>query len=559
MLTTVRPKSLRWQRPRYSLMARQLDVFGVALKFIADLWWDRTIARNSQDSLHRRAQWLVGALLDLGPTFIKIGQALSTRADLLPLEYVRALQTLQDQVPAFPSRMAIAIIESELGKPLNTLFRDFDPEPIAAASLGQVHKARLHTGEDIVIKVQRPGLQNLFDLDFKALQALIQFCKRTMEWTKQYELDEIYQEFFSVLYREIDYIQEGKNADRFRENFRNYPRIRAPKIYWDYTTKRVLTMEYLPGIKINDRQSLEACGIDPKELNKLGISSYLKQLLQDGFFQADPHPGNLAVSQQGDLIFYDFGMMSEVKPLAKGQMVKTFFAIMRKDTDEVVDSLVDMGLIVPVRDMTPVRRIIGFLLEKFVEHPLEIKAFKQLRNELYAMFVQQPFRLPAQMTYIVKSLTTLDGIARVLDPDYSLMAGAQPFLRSLALGNRGQGNALGDLVRQAKEVVSQQLNKPSRVELAIRRLEERIEQGDLELRVRSIESDRALKLLNLAVKSLIYACLTGFTLLSGTVLLLGKYVGWAIAAFLLTGLCCIMLVRSLIRLGLQESLDRLIE
>jgi predicted unusual protein kinase regulating ubiquinone biosynthesis (AarF/ABC1/UbiB family) len=540
-------------------MARQLDVFGVALKFIADLWWDRTIARNSQDSLHRRAQWLVGALLDLGPTFIKIGQALSTRADLLPLEYVRALQTLQDQVPAFPSRMAIAIIESELGKPLNTLFRDFDPEPIAAASLGQVHKARLHTGEDIVIKVQRPGLQNLFDLDFKALQALIQFCKRTMAWTKQYELDEIYQEFFSVLYREIDYIQEGKNADRFRENFRNYPRIRAPKIYWDYTTKRVLTMEYLPGIKINDRQSLEACGIDPKELNKLGISSYLKQLLQDGFFQADPHPGNLAVSQQGDLIFYDFGMMSEVKPLAKGQMVKTFFAIMRKDTDEVVDSLVDMGLIVPVRDMTPVRRIIGFLLEKFVEHPLEIKAFKQLRNELYAMFVQQPFRLPAQMTYIVKSLTTLDGIARVLDPDYSLMAGAQPFLRSLALGNRGQGNALGDLVRQAKEVVSQQLNKPSRVELAIRRLEERIEQGDLELRVRSIESDRALKLLNLAVKSLIYACLTGFTLLSGTVLLLGKYVGWAIAAFLLTGLCCIMLVRSLIRLGLQESLDRLIE
>jgi predicted unusual protein kinase regulating ubiquinone biosynthesis (AarF/ABC1/UbiB family) len=559
MLTTVKQKPLRWQRRRYSLIARQFDVFSVAVKFAADLWWDRTIAQNSQDRLNRRAQWLVGALLDLGPTFIKIGQALSTRADLLPLEYVRALQTLQDQVPAFPSQTAIAIIEAELGQPVTTLFRDFDEEPIAAASLGQVHRARLHTGEDIVIKVQRPGLDSLFTLDFKAVQNLIRLCQRTMAWTQQYELDEIYQEFFNVLYREIDYVQEGKNADRFRENFRNQPRIRVPKIYWQYTTRRVLAMEYLPGIKINDRQSLEACGIDPKELNKLGISSYLKQLLQDGFFQADPHPGNLAVSQQGDLIFYDFGMMSEVKPLAKGQMVKTFFAIMRKDTDEVVDSLVDMGLIVPVRDMTPVRRIIGFLLEKFVERPLEIKAFKQLRNELYAMFVQQPFRLPAQMTYIVKSLTTLDGIARVLDPDYSLMAGAQPFIRSLAMGARGQGNALGDLARQARDFVGAQLNKPSRAELAIQRLEERIEKGELELRVRSMESDRALKLLNLAVKSLIYACLTGFTLLSGTVLLLGKYVGWAIVAFLFAGLGFVMLVRSLIRLGLQERLDRLIE
>lgn len=559
MLTTVNRKQLRWQRKRYSPIARQIDVFGVALKLMLDLWWDRLMAHNSQDRVHRRAQWLVGALLDLGPTFIKIGQALSTRADLLPLEYVRALQTLQDQVPPFPSNIAISIIETELGKPIHVLFRDFDPEPIAAASLGQVHTAHLHTGEHVVIKVQRPGLENLFDLDFKVLQRLIKICQRTMAWTQYYELDEIYKEFFTVLYREIDYIQEGKNADRFRENFKNYPRIRVPKIYWQYTTRRVLTMEYLPGIKVNDRQSLEACGIDPKEINKLGISSYLKQLLQDGFFQADPHPGNLAVSQQGDLIFYDFGMMSEVKPLAKGQMMKTFFAVMRKDTDEVVDSLVDMGLLVPVRDMTPVRRIIGFLLEQFVERPLEIRAFKQLRNELYAMFIQQPFRLPAQMTYIVKSLTTLDGIARTLDPDYSLLAGAQPFLRSLALGGRGQGNVVTDMVRQAREVLNQQLNKPSRVELAIRRLEDRLEQGELELRVRSIESDRALKLLNLAVKSLIYACMTGFTLLSGTVLLLGKYVGWAIVAFLFTGVCCILLIRSLIRLGLQERLDRLLD
>lgn len=556
MLKPATPRPLRWQRTRYSPVVRQMDIFTSAAQLMFYLWWDHKVVRQSPRHRNRRAQWLVGTLLDLGPTFIKIGQALSTRADLLPLEYVQALGQLQDRVPEFSAAAAIAIIEAELGSPVHQLYQNFDPVPIAAASLGQVHRARLLTGEEVVVKVQRPGLEKLFNLDFKVLRRLVRFCDRFLPWTRQYDLDAIYQEFTAILYQEIDYVQEAINADRFRHNFRDYPRIIAPKVYPKYTTQKVLTMDYVPGIKVNDRQSLAACGIDVKEINQLGICSYLKQLLQDGFFQADPHPGNMAVSQDGCLIFYDFGMMAEVPSLDREQMVKTFFAVMRKDTEQVLDTLTCMGLIEPMQDMTPVRRIVRFLLEKFTEKPVEIQAFKQMRSEIYALFEQQPFRLPAKMTFILKALTTLDGVARALDPQYNLMVAAKPFVKSLATTNN-QG-AIGELAKQAREYVTYKLTQPSPIERLVQRLEERLEEGELQVRVRSIESDRALRSLNLAVRSLIYTCLTGFTLLSGAVLLVGgTYINWAIAALVVAGLSGLALIRSLIELNVRDRLDRI--
>ncbi len=559
MLSVLEPKPRPWQRSNYSLLSRQIDVFGSAAKLAFYLWWDRTFGLTSTSQRQRRAEWLTGTLLNLGPTFIKIGQAMSTRGDLIPLEYVQTLSQLQDRVPQFNALQAVALVEEELGGSIHALFREFDRTPLAAASLGQVHLARLHTGEDVIVKVQRPGLKRLFDLDCQAIERLLKICRWYLPWTRQYELESIYQEFFTILYQEIDYVQEGKNADRFRENFLGYPRIKVPLIYWKYTTSKVLTMEYAPGIKIDDRPTMEAQGINVKEINQIGMCCYLKQLLQDGFFQADPHPGNLAVSQNGSLIFYDFGMMSEVKPLAKSQMIKTFFAVLKKDTDEVVDTLTAMGLIVPVADMTPVRRLIAFILERFTEKPIDIQAFGQLKSEIYEMFQQQPFRLPAQMTFILKALTTLDGIARTLDPDYNLVTGAQPFIKSLTLSSKGRGNAIGELARQAKSLIQARFNQPNSTELLVKRLEERLERGELQIRVRSVETDRTLKRINLAVKSLVYACLTGFSVLTAAILLVGGYKVGAIGLFGLSGLWLLILLRSLLDLTLKEKLDRLVE
>jgi len=556
MLQTANPKPLRWQRARYSPMSRKVDIVASSAQLMFYLWWDSKIPGQSVRYRNRRAQWLVGTLLDLGPTFIKLGQALSTRADLLPLEYVQALGKLQDKVPPFDPNDAIAIIEDELGASIYHLYREFDPIPIAAASLGQVHKARLHTGEHVVVKVQRPGLEKLFQMDFKILRQMIRFGDRFLPWTRQYNLDEIYLEFSEILENEIDYIQEAMNADRFRYNFQDHTRILVPKVYPKHTTRRVITMEYLPGIKINDRQSLEACGINVKEVNQLGICCYLKQLLQDGFFQADPHPGNMAVSQDGSLIFYDFGMMAEVQPINKDQMVKTFFAVLRKDTDQVVETLTDLGLIEPLADMRPVRRVTQFLLEKFTEKPVELQAFSEMRSELYALYEQQPFRLPAKMTFILKALTTLDGVARSLDPQYNLLACAKPFVRSLTL-SQGRGAAVGELARQAKDYVMFRMRQPTAVEVFMRQLDERLDQRDAQLRAQYLENERELKELRLTVKILIFTGVTGFTLLTGAVLLVGSYTNWAIAAFVVAALGAIGLLRSYSVLAVRNRINRI--
>ncbi len=540
----------------------------MALKLIFYLYSDKLVGRKSSTQRNIRAKWLVKTLIDLGPTFIKMGQALSTRPDLIPWEYLEELGKLQDGVPPFSPEEAIALIESELGNSIYTIYRDFEPVPLAAASLGQVHKARLHTGEEVVVKVQRPGLEKLFNLDFQVLHRLVNFANRFLPWTRKYRLAEIYQEFFQLLYQEIDYIQEGKNADRFRENFQTDSRIAVPKVYWPYTTKKVLTLEYLPGIKIDDRQSLEARNIDKSQIIQLGIGCYLKQLLQDGFFQSDPHPGNMAVSENGKIIFYDFGTMAEVKSLARDQMVKTFFAVLRKDTDEVVETLIYMGLLEPVGDMTPVKRLVAFLLEEFREKPIDIQAFDRIGSEIYLMFEQQPFRLPPQMTFILKSLTTLDGIARTLDPQYNLLAAARPFVKSLAVG-KGSGNILGVFAGQARDFLKDKLKdkfqqpfqvsqeKPSRTEVLIKRLEERIETGQLQVRVRSLQSDRALQKIHLAIKCLIYACLSGFTLLAGTLLWVHSHQNWAIVAFSFSAFWFLILLRYLINLSIRERLDKL--
>ncbi|MCL2924653.1 MAG: AarF/ABC1/UbiB kinase family protein [Trichodesmium sp. MAG_R04] len=556
MLTKNASNSPLWQRTQYSSLTRQIDVFSAAGRFFFFLWWDNLFQNKSSFLRRRRAEWLVKTMLNLGPTFIKIGQSLSTRADILPKEYVEELGKLQDQVPPFETTEAIGIIESELGNSLYSLYRDFQERPIAAASLGQVHKASLQTGEIVVVKIQRPGLKVLFDLDVKAVKNVIRFCQKYFAWAKKYDLDAIYNDFFTILYQEIDYVHEGKNAERFRQNFKGYPEIIVPRIYWSHTTEKVITLEYLPGIKINNRTQIETCNLNPKRINQIGVCCYLKQLLLDGFFQADPHPGNLAVSLDGSMIFYDFGMMAEVKSLTKDQMIKTFFAILKKDVEQVLNTLITIGLIEPMSDMMPVRRLVNFLLENFTDKPIDFYNFDEIKEEVYILFEQQPFRLPSQMTFILKSLTTLDGIARELDPDYSLISCSQPFIKSITLA-QGRGRIVGELAKQTTNFIKYKLQQPSKSEILIRQLETKIEDGEIQFKVSSIENDRLLKRINLALKTLIFTCITGFTFLSGSILLIGGYMKFAMVVFILSVWGFILLLKSVFQLSVREKLDKI--
>ncbi len=544
-------QQFRWQRGKYSHRARQLDVFTAALRWGLALIQDFLLPTKNERHHRRRAQQLVNTLIGLGPTFIKIGQSLSTRVDFLPPIYIEALSQLQDRVPAFSVAEAIAIIETELGAAVPALFAEFEPIPLAAASLGQVHRAKLRTGEAVVLKVQRPGLQRLFELDFQVIAKLLWWCDRLLPHHRVEELRAIYQEFFTLLFQEIDYTKEGQNADRFRANFKANKLVIAPQIYWRYTTSKVLTMSYLPGIKIDDRVTLEACGFNPKQINQIGICCYLKQLLVDGFFQADPHPGNMAIMADGKLVVYDFGMMAELKSIDKGQMIDTFWAVMKKDSTAVTDGLVGMGLVIRVEDMRPIERVIEFLLERFTERPVDVREFNQIKHELGALFIQQPFRLSPEITFILKALSTLDGIARTLDPEYNLVAAAQPFIRSVAIAERG--NIISSLGKQASSYLKFKLNRPSTAELLIRRIEQRLERGELELSTRSQTTDRLIHRVYLAIHNLIYLCLTGFSTIAA-ILLLTTHPLWSLPLWGIASVGLVIWLRSFINLTIQNRL-----
>jgi len=316
----------RWGRFKtYSTFQRTWEIWSFAFKFFFKLWlvnqkWTYKKNGMTEDTVKDRkrelAVWLREGLVKLGPTFIKIGQQFSTRVDVLSPEFIQELEKLQDSVPPFSSKKAVEIIESGLGKPVNEIFEEFEMEPIAAASLGQVHIAKVK-GEQVVVKVQRPGLKELFDIDLKNVRVLAQWLQNVDPKSDGAARDwvAIYDECSRILYQEIDYRLEGKNADLFRENFKDTTWIKVPKVLWEYSTSEVLTLEYVPGIKINRAKELDKAGVDREILARRTVESYLQQLLTYGFFHADPHPGNIAVDavDGGRLIYYDFGMMGTSK------------------------------------------------------------------------------------------------------------------------------------------------------------------------------------------------------------------------------------------------------
>ncbi len=544
---------LRWQRAKYSLSARQFDIFTAAIRLGLMLIWELLLPIENERYQRRRAQQLVNTTIELGPTFIKIGQSLSTRVDFFSPIYTEALSQLHDRVPAFDVDRAVEIIETELGASIRSLFAQFDPIPIAAASLGQVHKAKLHNGTAVVIKVQRPGLQQLFELDFKVIDKLLWWLGLFLPAKRSRELRAIYQEFFTLLFQEIDYTKEGQNADRFRHNFKDSKIVTAPKIYWQYTTTKVLTMSYLPGIKIDDRATLEACGFNPKQINQLGICCYLKQLLVDGFFQADPHPGNMAIAADGRLVVYDFGMMAELKDISTDLTIDTFWAVMKKDSDAVTNYLIEMGLIVRMANMQPIKRVIEFLLERFTDRPVDMREFKLIKSEITALFIDRPFQISPEMSFILKALSTLDGIARTLDPEYNLVTAAQPFLRSVAISERG--NLVSKLGKQATSYLKYKLDRPNPHALLIKQLEQRLEQSELENSRRLQTTDRLIKLVYLSVHNLIYLCLTGFSAIAA-ILLISTQPFWSTILWGITSISGLIWLRSsIVTIGHSRSIE----
>jgi len=553
-------QAYRWNRDNYSSRRRFVDIWGFVLTLMFRLWlynksWSYSGGvSETKQAARRKAQaiWIRTTLLDLGPTFIKVGQLFSTRADIFPVEYVEELAKLQDKVPAFSYEKVEAIISEELGKKIPELFHSFEPIPLAAASLGQVHKAVLHSGESVVIKVQRPGLKKLFEIDLKILKGITRYFQNHPKWGRGRDWLGIYEECCRILWEEVDYLNEGRNADTFRRNFRAYDWVMVPRVYWRYASPRVLTLEYLPGIKISQYEALEAAGIDRKAVARQGAEAYLHQLLDDGFFHADPHPGNIAVSPDGSLIFYDFGMMGRIKSNIRDGLMETLFGIASKDGDRVVKSLIDLGALAPVDDMGPIRRSVQYMLDHFMDQPFENQSVASISDDLYEIAYDQPFRFPATFTFVMRAFSTLEGVGKGLDPDFNFMEVAKPYAMQLMTNMNGNdGNSfLNELSRQAAQVSSTALGLPRRLEDTL----EKLERGDVRVRVRSPETDRLLRRQSNIQLGISYALIISGFIISATILLVNHYVWLALLAGLIAAGASVVLIRVLLRLDRNDRM-----
>jgi predicted unusual protein kinase regulating ubiquinone biosynthesis (AarF/ABC1/UbiB family) len=497
---TYSDQSYRWNRENYSRQRRFVDVWGFVLRLLFARWlylkvWSYPNGMtDSAKALRRRklAVWIRETMLDLGPTFIKLGQLFSTRSDLFAAEFVEELSKLQDRVPAFSFEQVTEILHTELGKPLTELYGSVDPVPLAAASLGQVHRAKLPTGEEVVVKVQRPGLKKLFTIDLQILKGIAHYFQNHREWGKGRDWLGIYEECCTILWEEIDYLNEGRNADLFRRNFRDYDWIQVPRVYWRYASPRTLTLEYLPGIKISHYEALEAAGLDRREIAASNARAYLMQILDAGFFHADPHPGNIAVSPTGELIFYDFGMMGNIQTVTREKMMGLFFGVAQKDAERVVAALIELGALAPTGDQGAIRRSIQYMLDNFMDKSFEEQSLAAISDDLYEIAYDQPFRFPATFTFVMRAFSTLEGVGKGLDPDFNFMEIAQPFaMKLMTNGNPSNdvGNLIGDLSRQAVQVSNSALGLPRRLDETL----DRLDRGDIRVRVRSTESDRHLR------------------------------------------------------------------
>ncbi|KAJ0798097.1 putative ABC-type Cd(2+) transporter [Helianthus annuus] len=559
-----------WANENYNSVQRSIDVWSFVLSLRVRVLFDNAkwaypggFTEEKQKNRRRKtASWLRECVLQLGPTFIKLGQLSSTRSDLFPREFVDELAKLQDRVPAFSPEKAKGFIEKELGAPVNVLYREFEERPIAAASLGQVHRAILHNGETVVVKVQRPGLKKLFDIDLRNLKLVAEYFQRseslggpTRDWIG------IYDECAKILYQEIDYINEGKNADRFRRDFRNVKWVRVPQVFWDYTAMKVLTLEYVPGIKINNVDAIKERGYSRSRISSRAIESYLIQILKTGFFHADPHPGNLAIDVDESLIYYDFGMMGEIKSFTRERLMDLFYAVYENDAKKVMNSLISLEALQPTGDLSPVRRSIQYFLDNLLnQSPDQEQTLAAIGEDLFSIATDQPFRFPSTFTFVIRAFSTLEGIGYSLDPDFSFVKIAAPYAQELLdlKQQRPSGTQLvAEIRKQADDARSTTISMPYRVQ-KIEEFVKQLEVGDIKLRVRVLESERA------ARKATILQMATMYTVAGGTLVNIGVTFSSqgsqliANGSFVGAGIFIALLVRSMQRVKKLDKFEKMI-
>jgi predicted unusual protein kinase regulating ubiquinone biosynthesis (AarF/ABC1/UbiB family) len=433
------------KRP-FQALGRLCTIVLAFASFLVGLWWDKLTGQSEQKQTWRAIR-LREILTQLGPAYIKVGQALSTRPDLVAPLYLKELTKLQDQLPSFPNEIAYRFIEEELGAPPSEIYAELSPEPLAAASLGQVYKGKLKTGEVVAVKVQRPDLIRQITLDVYLMRCLAVWAQKNIKRLRS-DLVSITDELASRIFEEINYAQEGRNAERFAQLYDYIPEIYVPKIYWEYTGRRVLTMEWVTGTKLTNIEAIQAQGIDATHLVEVGVECSLRQLLEHGFFHADPHPGNLLAMPDGRLAYLDFGMMSTIKPYQRYGLIEAVVHLVNRDFEALAHDYVKLDFLTPDTDLTPIIPALANVFGNALGASVAELNFKSITDQMSAMMYEFPFRVPAYYALIIRSMVTLEGIAIGIEPDFKVLNKAYPYIAKRLLTDPSEElrNSLKDLL-----------------------------------------------------------------------------------------------------------------
>ncbi|MFZ4803449.1 MAG: ABC1 kinase family protein [Synechococcus lacustris] len=394
-----------------------------------------------------RSRETANLLAELGPAFIKAGQALSTRPDIVPPTLLEELARLQDQLPAFPSDLARACIEEDLGADVDSLFGSLEAEPISAASLGQVYRGSLHDGRSVAVKVQRPGLREQITLDLYIVRIIAGWLKANVGLIRS-DLVALIDELGKRVFEEMDYFNEASNAERFAELHRPNPRIAVPAIYRELTSRRVLTMEWIEGVKLTRLEAVKAMGVDPEELVQVGVNCSLQQLLEHGFFHADPHPGNLLALADGRLAYLDFGMMSEVSRESRTGLIRAVVHLVNRNFDALSKDFVTLGFLAEEVNLKPIVPAFEQVFGQAIELGVSRMDFKAVTDDLSGVMYKFPFQVPPYYALIIRSLVTLEGIALSVDRNFKILGAAYPYFARRLLED-----ADPDLRRSLKEML----------------------------------------------------------------------------------------------------------
>lgn len=487
---------------------------------------ERDMKKGNEDEDWSRKDQDVGkrlryTLQELGPTFVKLGQIASSRRDLVPAEIIHELEKLQEHVQAVPFSTIRMIVEAELGDTLENLFDSFNEEPLAAASIGQVHVAQLPSGEEVAVKVQRPNIKQTVETDLEILYEIARFLEENTVWAKTYHIKEIIKEFSESLRDELDYKVEGRSADRVAKQFKEQPNIQIPKIHWEFSTAKILTMELVTGIRVNDIKQLDDGGYDRKLIAERIVDALFFQVLEKGFFHGDPHPGNVYILPDNRICFLDFGMMGRINDRLKFHFASLIINLQQGDTKGMMKVFSDMDLLNEDTNKSDFQQDLDDLIEAYYEVSLYDVSLGGIINELFEVAFRHKIQIPTEITILGKSILTLESTVSLLDPDFSVMKAVEPFGKKLILERYHPRTVLLNSWRDVVENAEILLHLPK----DIKKITSTVGKGKLRLDINVQQLQAILGRLDKISNRLSFSII----LLAFSILMVGLIIGSAIA------------------------------